>query len=155
MNLLRAYQTGVDVLGADAAAAAPLKFTITQTPSSAATATPIVDAPPIQAPLMPLAGPLPSLPSFIPAGGPQWPAPMRQDAPGDHRPELSDQTRRALSAMNVMVIAGLVGGIAGGVGGALLWPAHSILGLLIGSIIVGGPTGGTIGWLIAANKIAK
>lgn len=65
------------------------------------------------------------------------------------------QRKKAAATVSTLAIAGVVGGVVGGVGGALLWPAHRIIGFLIGSIVVGGPAGAGVGVAIAAQKAAK
>lgn len=80
---------------------------------------------------------------------PTPPAALERDAAEQAR------RRQALaSAITQLAIAGGVGLLLGGVGGALLWPAHRILGFFLGSILIGGPIGGAAGTALAARTLA-
>lgn len=51
-----------------------------------------------------------------------------------------------------ILVGGLVGLVLGGVGGALLWPAHRVIGgLLVGWL--GGSAGAGVGHLIASYRV--
>lgn len=142
MTARETYLLGCDVLGADLASP---KFVITQVPSTAATATPIVDAAPL----------------FM-APAPTW---TQSTLPNDlfTRPPNPRQQAHVAASLRggmstgaaVAILTGTALGVAlFGTGGALLWPAHRVLGFFLGAVFLGVPIGAPIG-AVSAGLIAK
>ena len=62
--------------------------------------------------------------------------------------------KSGVDAMSTLFLAGALGGLLGGAAGAWLWPAHRILGFLLGSLFVGSPVGYGVGMAAAVKKVA-
>ena len=51
------------------------------------------------------------------------------------------------------MIAAWIGFFLAGTGGALLWTSHRVIGFLVGALLVGAPAGGSMGRLIAQERL--
>ena len=99
--------------------------------------------------------PIPPLRALIPAPGSPDTAPP---APGvSNRPAIRrvphDDPRNDPVIDAAMALGGAVGIALFGVGGALLWPAHRILGFLLVGLLVGSPLGAAVGNAVATAKL--
>lgn len=158
-------------------------FTITDTPSKLATATPIVDAPamtPAQLAVLDrrlspteqaivdayqiaqanaLQKREESTPYAAPGTGRLTLLQPAEYVPGQNmritRQQLfmPPEGKQAADAFATMLIAGIVGGLIGGSLAAWAWPAHRIIGFFLGSTFLGAPVGYGVGMAIAARKM--